>query len=104
MLIMGVTEMTIEEIQIMSKVFLGLAGMLAVLAVIFFVCFDIRNIWGLIVQHKSKVVKSVQIEERRETIPLETKSLEETVLLENTNGTLKVFQDEIYIHTDIRIT
>lgn len=107
MLVMGmtVTGITIEEMQMMSKMFLMAAGILTALAVILFVCFDIRNIWGLIVRHKSRVIKPIQMEENRETVPLDKTELEEkTVLLENPNGAMKILQDKTCIHTDIRIT
>lgn len=90
--------MTIEELQILSKCLLLAAGMMAVVAVILFVHFDIRNIWGLVIKHANGymvrqdacVVKSVknepnmeeetgkeiqkgtQIETQIETVPLVT--------------------------------
>lgn len=98
------TGITIEEMQMMSNVFLAVAGLLAVLAMIFFIRFDIRNIWGLIVRHRLRVTKPIQMREKRETMPLYKAQLEEkTVLLENSKSAIQILQDETYIHTDIRI-
>lgn len=129
-LVTGIMSITIEEIQMMSNVFLVATAVLAVLAVILFICFDISNIWGVIVKHtlsdKSRrgmrVTEPLPIkekieeknEEKRETILLdsmnqmERKELAETnvktVLLESPKSTMHIFQDQTYIHTDIRIT
>lgn len=107
--------MTIEEIQMLSKCLLVAAGVLTVVAVILFIRFDIRNIWGLIVRHSGRntyvqaLQKSepIQIEEKRQTLPLEKREVEsaeqETMLLELDKYSIHIFQDITYIHTDIKI-
>lgn len=123
--ITSITNITIEEMQMMSKVFLVAAGVLVMVAVLLFIRFDIPNIWGLIVKHMlgckprrdMHVTESLpieEIEEKRETILLDSmnqmkrkeseKTNVKTVLLESPKSTMHILQDQTYIHTDIRIT
>lgn len=121
--IMSIASITIEEIQMMSNVFLVAAGILTVLAVILFICFDISNIWGVVVKHTlgykprrdmcvtEQLSIEKNLEEKRETILLDSMNQIErnetdvkTLLLESPKTTMHIFQDQTYIHTDIRIT
>lgn len=103
-----ITSITIEGMQTVSRMLFVAGAILCILAVILFIRFDIRNIWGLLMSHKSRNASQI-IEEKGDIKPTASKELEtdatypKTLPLENQTSNFKILQDKTCIHTNIQI-